>query len=44
MTDYVKPGDGLDTNPVYANDTEKKLAYLTRIGVGKHYSPISLYL
>jgi len=27
-------GDGLDRNPVYANATEKKLAYLARFGAG----------
>jgi hypothetical protein len=41
-SDHVKPGDGLDSNPVYANDTEKKLAYLTRFGIGKQFPPILL--
>jgi hypothetical protein len=41
-SDHAKPGDGLDSNPVYANDTEKKLAYLTRFGIGKQSPPILL--
>ena len=41
-SDHAKPGDGLDSNPVYANDTEKKLAYLTRFGIGKQFPPILL--